>query len=82
LTQNCHYHCHRGHCGAIATKSLKQDTRQQSTVTKLGTIVDAALIKRFVLSFLWFVVEYGQNDHCHGQLDERWLSFLLLFTSF
>jgi hypothetical protein len=38
---------------------------------KLETVVAMALINRFALSFLWFVVEYGQKGHCHGQLDER-----------
>jgi hypothetical protein len=35
------------------------------------------LINRFALSFLWFVVEYGQKGHGHGQLHEQQLSFLL-----
>jgi hypothetical protein len=38
-----------------------------------------ALINRFALSFLWFVVEYGQKGHRHaGQLDERGLSSFLV----
>jgi hypothetical protein len=37
---------------------------------KVEPVVAMALINRFVLSFLWFVVEYGQKGHCHGQLDE------------
>jgi hypothetical protein len=69
--------------GAISSKSIKRDTRQQSRVMIVKTIVATALINRSALSFLWFVVEYGEKDHCHGQLDEQRLSFLLLVdTSF
>jgi hypothetical protein len=64
--------------GPFSTKSLKQDIRQQSTVMKLERIVAMALINGFALSFLWFVVEYGQKGHCHGQLDERRLSSFLV----
>jgi hypothetical protein len=77
LAKNCHHHCHHGHCGAISIKLLKEKRRQQFTVMKLGTIVAMVLVKRFASSFLCFVVEYGQNGHCHGQLDEQPLSFLL-----
>jgi hypothetical protein len=49
---------------------LKTGTRQQSTVMKLEPVVAMALISSFALSFLWFVVEYGQKGRCHGQLDE------------
>ncbi len=45
---------------------------------KLEMVVATALINRFTLSVLWFVVEYGQKGHCHGQLDERRLQFLLV----
>jgi hypothetical protein len=45
---------------------------------KLETVVAMALINRFALSFLWFVVEYGQKGHCHGQLDERQPQFCCL----
>jgi hypothetical protein len=38
---------------------------------KLETVVAMALIHIFALSFLWFVVEYGQKGCCLGQLDER-----------
>ena len=44
----------------------------------LNTIVAMVQINRFASSFLWFVVEYDQEDHCHGQLDEQRLSFLLV----
>jgi hypothetical protein len=45
---------------------------------KVDTIVVAIVISiRFALSVLWFVVEFGQKSHCHGQLDERRLQFLL-----
>jgi hypothetical protein len=44
---------------------------------KLDTIVAIVILIRFSLSFLWFVVEFGQKGHCHGQLDERRLQFLL-----
>jgi hypothetical protein len=78
LAQNRHHHFHHGHCWAISIKSLKRDTRQQSTVIKFETIVAMALTNRFALSFLWFVVQYGQKGHCHGQLDERRLSLLVV----
>jgi hypothetical protein len=45
---------------------------------KLETIVAMALMNRFALSFLWFVVEYGQKGHCHGQFDERRLSSFIV----
>jgi hypothetical protein len=48
------------------TKSLKRDTMQQSTVIKFETIVAMALIHRFALAFLFFVVDYGQKGHCHA----------------
>jgi hypothetical protein len=69
--QNHHHHCCHGHCGAISTKFLKQDTSQKSSVMKLKAIVSTALLNRFALSFLWLVVDYGQKGYCHGQLDER-----------
>jgi hypothetical protein len=73
-----HYcHCHHGHCGAKLSKSLEQDRRQQSTARKIETIVAMGRIK-YVLLFLWFVAEYGQNGHCHGQLNEQRLSCLLV----
>jgi hypothetical protein len=79
LAQKRHHHCQHGHRGAISTKSFsKQDTRQQSTVMKLKTIVATALINRFALSFLWFVVAYGQKGYCHGQFDEGQPGFLLV----
>jgi hypothetical protein len=45
---------------------------------KLDKLVTIALFIRFAVSVLWFVVEYGHKGHCHGQLDERRLQFLLL----
>jgi hypothetical protein len=45
---------------------------------KLKTVVAMALINRFALAFLLFVVEYGKKGRCHGQLVEWQLSFLLL----
>jgi hypothetical protein len=36
---------------------------------KLKTIIARALINRFALLFLWFVVEHGQKGYCHGQLN-------------
>jgi hypothetical protein len=45
---------------------------------KLETIVAMALINRFALSFLWFVVEDGQKGHCRGQLNELQLSSFLV----
>jgi hypothetical protein len=45
---------------------------------KLDIIVAIVLIDVFELLFLWFVVECGQKGHCHGQLDERGLRFLLV----
>jgi hypothetical protein len=45
---------------------------------KLDTLVHMVLLIRFALSFLWFVVGCGQKGHCHGQLDERRLQFLLV----
>jgi hypothetical protein len=62
--------CHHGHCRAISLKLLKSKRSEQSTVMKLNTIVAMVLMSRFALSFLWFVVEYGQKGYCHGQLDE------------
>jgi hypothetical protein len=55
-----------------------KDARQQSAIMKLEIIIAAGLINRSALSFLWFAVEYGQKGHCHGQLNERRLSFLLV----
>jgi hypothetical protein len=62
---------HHSHGGPFSTKSKKRDTRQQSTVMKLNTLVTMVLLIRFTLSFLWFAVECGQKGHRHGQLDER-----------
>jgi hypothetical protein len=47
---------------------------------KLDTLVVAmVLLKiRFAFSFLWFVVECDLKGHCHGQLDEQQLQFLLV----
>jgi hypothetical protein len=49
---------------------------------KLDTIVAVVILIRFALSVLWFVVECGQKGHCHGQLDERRLQFLLVVHKF
>jgi hypothetical protein len=44
---------------------------------KPDTIVAIVILIRYALSVLWFVVEFGQKGHCHGQLDERRMQFLL-----
>ena len=44
---------------------------------KLNKVVTVVIIIRFALPVLWFVVECGQNGHCHGELDERRQQFLL-----
>jgi hypothetical protein len=49
---------------------------------KLDTIVAIVILIRFALSLLWFVVECGQKGHCHGQLDEQRLQFLLVVHKF
>jgi hypothetical protein len=45
---------------------------------KTNTQVTMALLIRFALSFLWFVVECSQNGHFHGQLGEQQLQSLLV----
>ncbi len=45
---------------------------------KLDTLVTIVISISFALLVLWFVVECGQKGHCHGQLDERRLQFLLV----
>jgi hypothetical protein len=45
---------------------------------KLNRLVTVVIIIRFVLPFLRFTVECGQKGHCHGELDERRLQFLLV----
>ncbi len=44
----------------------------------LKLVVTIVILIRFALLVLWFVVEYGQKGHCHGQLDEQRLQFLLV----
>jgi hypothetical protein len=63
--------------GHFQPNPKKRDTRQQSIEMKLDTLVTIVLLIRFALSVLWFVVECGQKGHCHGQLDEQQLQFLL-----
>jgi hypothetical protein len=45
---------------------------------KLNKLITIDLSIRFTLSVLWFVVECDQKGHCHGQLDEGQLQFLLV----
>jgi hypothetical protein len=51
---------------------------QHSTVMKLYRLVTVVIIIRFVLPVLRLAVECGQKGHCHGELDERQLQFLLV----
>jgi hypothetical protein len=45
---------------------------------KVDRLVTVDIIIRFVLPVLRFVVECGEKGHCHGELDERRLQFLLV----
>jgi hypothetical protein len=45
---------------------------------KLDRLVNVVIIIRFILPVLRFAVESGQKGHCHGELDERRLQFLLV----
>ena len=45
---------------------------------KLDILVTVVIIIRLVLPGLRFVVECSQKGHCHGELDERPLQFLLV----
>jgi hypothetical protein len=45
---------------------------------KLDRLVTVVIIIRFVLPVLPFAVECGQKGHCHDELDERRLHFLLV----
>jgi hypothetical protein len=45
---------------------------------KFDKLVTVVILIRSALPVLWFVVEFGQKGHCHGELDGRRLQFLLV----